>query len=133
MVEVNVKDARSQFSALLDRVEKGEEIIIKRRGKRRAVLRAYVDTSVLVAYYRPEPLSEAAEKMILRERELSRENANRVLTQFQSHLDRFLFKRIPVELNHYSAALDWLAQFAIPLRALDPLHPAVAGATTWKS
>lgn len=33
MVEVNVKDARSQLSALLDRVEKGEEIIIKRRGK----------------------------------------------------------------------------------------------------
>jgi prevent-host-death family protein len=34
MGEVNVKDARSQLSALLDRVEKGEEIIIKRRGKR---------------------------------------------------------------------------------------------------
>ena len=33
MAEVNVKDARSQLSALLDRVEKGEEIIIKRRGK----------------------------------------------------------------------------------------------------
>jgi prevent-host-death family protein len=34
MGEINVKDARSQLSALLDRVEKGEEIIIKRRGKR---------------------------------------------------------------------------------------------------
>jgi prevent-host-death family protein len=34
MEEVNVKDARGQLSALLDRVEKGEEIIIKRRGKR---------------------------------------------------------------------------------------------------
>lgn len=34
MVEVNVKDARGQLSALLDRVGKGEEIIIKRRGKR---------------------------------------------------------------------------------------------------
>jgi prevent-host-death family protein len=34
MVEVNVKDARSQLSDLLNRVEKGEEIIIKRRGKR---------------------------------------------------------------------------------------------------
>ena len=34
MGEVNVKDARGQLSALLDRVGKGEEIIIKRRGKR---------------------------------------------------------------------------------------------------
>jgi prevent-host-death family protein len=34
MGEVNVKDARIQLSALLDRVEKGEEIVIKRRGKR---------------------------------------------------------------------------------------------------
>ena len=34
MVEVNVKDARSQLSDLLNRVEKGEEIIITRRGKR---------------------------------------------------------------------------------------------------
>jgi len=34
MEEVNVKDARGQLSALLDRVEKGEEIIINRRGKR---------------------------------------------------------------------------------------------------
>ncbi len=34
MGEVSVKDARSQLSALLDRVENGEEIVIKRRGKR---------------------------------------------------------------------------------------------------
>jgi prevent-host-death family protein len=34
MVEVNVRRARSQLSELLNRVEKGEEVIIKRRGKR---------------------------------------------------------------------------------------------------
>ena len=34
MIEVNVKDARSNLSALLDRVERGEEVIINRRGKR---------------------------------------------------------------------------------------------------
>jgi len=33
ILEVNVKDARSNFSSLLDKVERGEEIIIKRRGK----------------------------------------------------------------------------------------------------
>jgi predicted nucleic acid-binding protein len=110
---------------------------------------AYLDTSVLVAYYCPEALSEAAEKMILadgqpavsaltevelvsalarkiRERELSRENANQVLTEFQSHLNQFLFKRIPLERDHYSVAFNWLAQFAVPLRTLDALHLAVA-------
>lgn len=34
MLEINVKEARSNLSSLLDRVEKGEEIIITRRGKR---------------------------------------------------------------------------------------------------
>ena len=38
MLEVNVKDARSNFSSLLDKVERGEEIIIKRRGKKIACL-----------------------------------------------------------------------------------------------
>jgi prevent-host-death family protein len=33
MLEVNIRDARSNLSALLDRVETGEEIVIKRRGK----------------------------------------------------------------------------------------------------
>ena len=110
---------------------------------------SYLDTSVLVAYYCPEALSEAAEKMILAdgqpavsaltevelvsalarkvsERELSRENANRVLIEFQSHLSQLLFKRIPLERDCYSVAFNWLAQFAIPLRTLDALHLAVA-------
>ena len=34
MVEVNIKEARSRLSELLKRVEEGEEIIIKRRGKK---------------------------------------------------------------------------------------------------
>jgi antitoxin (DNA-binding transcriptional repressor) of toxin-antitoxin stability system len=34
MLEVNVRDARSNLSALLEGVEAGEEIIIKHRGKR---------------------------------------------------------------------------------------------------
>lgn len=38
MEEVNVKEARRQLSALLDRVEQGEEIIITRRGKQVARL-----------------------------------------------------------------------------------------------
>ena len=38
MLEVNVKEARSNLSSLLDRVERGEEILIKRRGKKIARL-----------------------------------------------------------------------------------------------
>ncbi len=34
MLEINVKEARSNLSSILDRVEKGEEIVITRRGKR---------------------------------------------------------------------------------------------------
>ena len=34
MSEINVKEVRSNISSVLDRVEKGEEIIITRRGKR---------------------------------------------------------------------------------------------------
>jgi len=33
-MEVNVKEARSKISNLLDRTQKGEEIIILRRGKK---------------------------------------------------------------------------------------------------
>ena len=34
MLEVNVKEARSNLSSILDKVEQGEEIVITRRGKR---------------------------------------------------------------------------------------------------
>ena len=37
-MEVNVKEARSRISSLLDKTQKGEEIMIVRRGKRVARL-----------------------------------------------------------------------------------------------
>ena len=37
-MEVNVKEARSRISDLLDRIQKGEEIVIIRRGKKTARL-----------------------------------------------------------------------------------------------
>lgn len=42
-MEVNVKEARSKMSFLLDRTEMGEEIVILRRGKRVARLVAVTD------------------------------------------------------------------------------------------
>lgn len=37
-MEVNVKEARTKISSLLDRTQKGEEVVILRRGKRIARL-----------------------------------------------------------------------------------------------
>lgn len=38
MLEVNVKEARSRFSQLLDKVEHGQDILLTRRGKKVARL-----------------------------------------------------------------------------------------------
>ena len=43
-MEVNVKEARAKISYLLDRTQKGEEVVIVRRGKRVARLVAVGDT-----------------------------------------------------------------------------------------
>ena len=43
-MEVNVKEARTKISSLLDRTQKGEEVVIVRRGKRVARLVAFGDT-----------------------------------------------------------------------------------------
>lgn len=40
MLEVNVREVRSKLSLLLDKVERGEEVIITRRGKKIARLAA---------------------------------------------------------------------------------------------
>lgn len=112
----------------------------------------YLDTSVVVAYYCPEPLSEAVERMLrrmeqpaisaltevefasalarkVRERGMSREEANLVLNEFKAHTSRRLFARIPVDREHYTVAFTWLTQFSMPLRTLDALHLAIAAGT----
>ncbi|MBU2511071.1 type II toxin-antitoxin system prevent-host-death family antitoxin [bacterium] len=48
MLEINVKEVRDNLSSILDKVEKGEEIIITRRGKRVARI-SNIDT-------KPNPL-----------------------------------------------------------------------------
>jgi len=110
---------------------------------------AYLDTSVLVAYYCPEPLSEAVERTLrrmeqpaisaltevefasalarkVREKGMSREEANLVLNEFKAHISQRLFARIPVDREHYTVAFTWLTQFSLPLRTLDALHLAIA-------
>jgi len=108
----------------------------------------YLDTSILVAYYYPEPGSDAVEEFLLklkrpiissltevelvsalarkiREKDLSITDGNKIFTEFQSHLKQSYFKRIAIEDSHYHTAIHWIAQFATPLRTLDALHLAV--------
>jgi predicted nucleic acid-binding protein len=109
----------------------------------------YLDTSVLAAYYCPEPLSEQAEKIVIssdrpcissltevelasaiarkiREKDLSQEGGNKIFNQFQTHLKGPLFRLITVEGRHYKTAKNWILQFAVPLKTLDALHLAIA-------
>jgi predicted nucleic acid-binding protein len=109
----------------------------------------YLDTSVLAAYYCPEPLSAQAEKIVIsadrpcissltevelasaisrkiREKNLSQEDGNKIFNQFQTHLREPLFRLATVENRHYQTAKNWILQFAVPLKTLDALHLAIA-------
>lgn len=110
---------------------------------------AYVDTSVLVAYYCPEPLSNAAEKAIgeasqpavnrlievefcsalaikIRTGELDVASAERLLSQFRLHLDERRYRIVPLKARQYALAADWISRFSTPLRTVDALHLASA-------
>lgn len=109
----------------------------------------YLDTSVLAAYYCPEPLSEKVEKIVIstdrpcissltevelasaisckiREKNLSPEDGNKIINQFQTHLTESFYRLITVEDRHYQTAKNWILQFAVPLKTLDALHLAIA-------
>jgi hypothetical protein len=109
----------------------------------------YIDTSLLVPYYCPEALSQAAERTLRRDprpavsdlvevelfsalarkvraREMTAADATRISAQFLDHLQAGLYARIAVQRRHYEAARGWLTRFTLPLRALDALHLALA-------
>lgn len=109
----------------------------------------YVDTSVLVAYYVPEPLSARAEAVLVRvrqpaisvltevefasavsqkarSREIGRESARIVLQRFREHVTGGLFRVVAIEAGHFRQAYTWLAAMNTPLRSLDALHVALA-------
>ncbi len=108
----------------------------------------YVDTSVLAAYYFPEPLSALAERMLIaqpgpvvsdlaevelfsaaarkvRRREVTRQGASLALARFEEHLESGLYTRMAIERPHYVMARTWIGALALPLRTLDALHLAV--------
>lgn len=112
----------------------------------------YVDTSIIVAYYCPEPLSEKAEEFItaharpaisnltelelfsaisrkIREGNMHREDGSRVISKFLAHLDDLFYARLLIESHHYTLARDWIGQFTSPLRSLDAIHLAIASSS----
>lgn len=113
----------------------------------------YIDTSVIVAYYCPEPLSEKAESFLvahpqpaisylvevelfsavsrkIREGGMAPEDGSRVIAKFLSHLDDSFYTILPVESHHYRLARDWIGQFSTPLRSLDAIHLAITAQGT---
>jgi len=109
----------------------------------------YIDTSIIVAYYCPEPLSEKVDDFItvqsrpaisiltelelfsaisrkIREGNMDPKDGSRVVSKFLSHLDDHLYTRPSIESHHYTLARDWIGQFSSPLRSLDAIHLAIA-------
>jgi len=111
----------------------------------------YIDTSVLAAYYCPEPLSALAERTLrsltspaiseltlveltsavsrkVRERTLSREDGTAVLAQLEAHIEGGYYLVLPVRARDYRVAKAWLSQLNGTLRTLDALHLSIAEA-----
>ena len=109
----------------------------------------YIDTSVLVAYYCPEKISDQVEKILveasnpsisqlteveltsalarkIRENALSQKDAKAILTIFRTHIDDKSYEYLPIKPKHFSTAMKWIAEFNTPLRTLDALHLAIA-------
>ena len=108
----------------------------------------YVDTSVLAAFYVPEPLSDKAEAVLraemaptiseltevelfsaiarkVRQGELSSAHAGRIRALFSSHLEAGMYTHKIFKRSYFKLARDWLAMLDVPLRSLDCLHLAL--------
>jgi uncharacterized protein len=114
-------------------------------------LRYYLDTSVLVAYYCPEPMSDQVQDFLsnqvkpvislltevelfsaiarkVRMGDLRRKDGERIIAKLLSHLDSDLFSIYSVQPHHWRLARGWIGLFKTPLRTLDALHLAIASA-----
>ncbi len=110
---------------------------------------AYVDTSVLGAYYCPEALSSAAEEAILRLgvpvishlseiefcslvakkcrlNELKKRQAREIIDLFSNHVAEGFYRRMPLTVEHFIKARTWIASMTSSLRTLDALHLSAA-------
>ncbi|MBN2701030.1 MAG: type II toxin-antitoxin system VapC family toxin [Methylothermaceae bacterium] len=110
----------------------------------------YFDTSALVPYYRPEPLSDQVQQLLLqaendpvcisfltetefasvmgrlvRMGELSSKDAAMIQAAFQEDIHRGCYRILDLHRGHYQLARDWLLMHKTALRTLDSLHLAV--------
>lgn len=109
----------------------------------------YVDTSVLVAYYCPEPLSEKVDTFLtahtnpiisgltevelfsalskkVRNKEMKQKDAGRVVARFLADMENGYYRSLSLESSHYRLARDWIGMFSLPLKTLDALHLAIS-------
>jgi predicted nucleic acid-binding protein len=109
---------------------------------------AYVDTSILGAYYCPEPFSAAAEKALRKLKtpvisvlseveffsliskkyrlgELRQRQAREILDLFSNHVAEGFYRRIALHTEHFIKARLLVASMDAALRILDALHLAV--------
>jgi len=112
-------------------------------------LTQYVDTSILAAYYCPEPLSERAEERLRaphppvlswltdvelhsalakkgRRNELAERDAERIQDLLRAHVSNALYEIAAIEHGDFVQARQWMARMDTTLRTLDALHLAVA-------
>ncbi len=110
---------------------------------------AYLDTSVLAAYYCPEQLSDAVGRVLgdittptisplveielcsalslkVRTRELDVSSARIIISRFQADITSSLYELIDIGPREFQLARNWLSSFSSPLRTLDALHLAAA-------
>lgn len=108
----------------------------------------YLDTSIVIPFYCPQPLSKKIEKKLLetqnpaisplveveycsaiarkiRMKEITDDSAHALMSAFHAHIERHYYQIKSLERLHYAQAREWIATFATPLRTLDALHLAI--------
>ncbi len=109
----------------------------------------YIDTSILVAYYCPEAISQKVEQFLIniqnptislltqveitsaismkiRQKEINPTDGKNVLSLFEKHLDDKSFSVLPVQPKHFKKASTLISRFNTTLRTLDALHLAIS-------
>ncbi len=110
----------------------------------------YFDTSALMPYYRPEPLSTEIQVFLLQTQEqvvisrlvevefasvlarlvrmgeLDARSAGVIQAAFSRDIARHCYRVLELAAMHFNQARDWLLERRSPLRTLDALYLAVA-------
>lgn len=109
---------------------------------------AYLDTSIVLAYYLDEAQSEEAQEIyqtrpglqiselvelevlsslsrLARVGSIELDDAKSVSTLFDTHLQNGLYGRRSLDTGHYRLARDYISRFDLSLKAPDALHLAL--------